>query len=275
MAPLGCTLSIWLLLAQGTLGIPDPPTVSSAEGGTAIEEVSRICSAISSEGPLEEQRTFVFVLLVAQADCMPKKCFSELSFNFLWKLPRAHVYMSRKPSHLKANDREIVLSWEDEIRYSDRAEAPWDLDGKCGYFYCRAGSPDMERFNLEKRVLIQIRRISRKYEKRLRDELKQRVDKLNYFHRFRCSFVVLREQGSNSLIATHVVKRTGEITAGQLIPITLEELKPNETDAVFGSEVSVSNGSVDFDLSLLSISFQGRQSAMSRIVFENCEGVST
>lgn len=119
----------------------------------ARTEVHRICKALCLESGVEQKLTMVFVLYVDRK-------FSRY-LDYLWKLPRALVYLSKKDIVLGDRQTEIVISWERELHSRGESRLKyWNLPGSCGHRLGACMNRDtfyLTFHRVQKRVLVQIR----------------------------------------------------------------------------------------------------------------------
>lgn len=246
------------------------PIFKSATGDKGVNaEVRTICRVLDKS---HQDLTLVFVLRASKR--------YRSSFSYLWRLSRAHVYLSHESFVLKPNEREIVISWERDYTYLDRPlNAYWSLDGACGYRNCSRAWKRFQLFYLENRVLIQIRELTtEQFEglspKRFRGYMRRDIGHMNYLRRFRSTFLVVRMHDSMTLHSTNTVRRTGRVIGKQIMRLTVEEFEEDHARNVFKPTVSRSNDTGDFSLEFFAISFPDG-GLEDRISFNYCHSVSS
>ena len=238
---------------------------------SAVERVIEICSKISSQHLAEQELTFVFVLhLTLPVD--------KSLFNFLWRLPRAQVYSANRKFHLKGNEREVVISWQEPKVAASGVR--WDLRSSCGYKNCVKDFLYIEEFAFEKRALIQIANCySEKFDGQVQMEIFHAISgnllKDSYFQRYRSSFVVVRRGFDDSLLATFVVQGVDHTADVHVSSLVVRELGRNEAGGAFALVPSLANRSMKFELNSTSISSAGSESTVENFVLRSCGSVST
>ena len=198
---------------------------------------------------------------------------NKFLFNFLWKLPRAQMYLSLPQIVLKEREVEIVLSWERDRGLENEY---WYLSGSCGYRGCRSAPRVVQFFQLEKRILIQIRELPTAVMPedvltKIQSSLTEGIH--NYFHRYREIFLIFRTVDRLNLHSTVTVRRTGLILGEHILKLTAEEFDANHARDVFKPTETFSNESDKLELKFYSAFFlDGKY--IRRIFFRSCPKVS-
>lgn len=243
---------------------------SNAENATKV--LRQLCEEITSQSR-PENRNLIFVFtLVTTADF-------ETSFNYLWSLPRAQVYLSRKYIPLRADFREIIISWERDYQPSLRAMTEnWDIYKACGLRDCKHVINVLDNFHLDQRVLIQVREL-KTYEWHYNPPWKVRriidghLGETHYYHRYRATLVVLRMQNKDTVHSSVVIRRSGRVVGGTIMPLKVEELGSSYARRIFDPVKDIANLSHDLDLGFTVLSFRGTTRGQ-RIGLSSCENVS-
>lgn len=273
MAPSKFIMCLWFLLAQRTMGSHNQDPPKKRVYGSAIEEISRICSAICSQRSEENKLTFVFVLV--------RTVDPERSFDFLWELPHAHVYLGKKGHFpMKRNDREIQISYGDNVLGSMATRYPKLFDDMCAFVGCFSRAKRfMQQLHVEKRALIRAR-IHKKDDFINEDNenillsLSQQVERRNYFRDYQRAFILVRKYGTDDLLSSFIVKRSLRVVAGQIVRMIVREMEAEDAEEVFPSEPALSNRSFPLSLNLKSMVFAEEDSEPYTVGIDVCDGVS-
>ena len=222
----------------------------------ASEVLEKICKAISSQSSGDQKLTFVFVLITT-ADY-------RTSFNFLWSLPNSHVYLSTEHIALRDNDREVTISWERDVKppgsFRD-ISAFWDIYNECGSRNCTNVVDTIQSFQLEKRVLVQVRELLplewyRNPPLKIRRRMKTSLGYTFYYHHYKSTLVVLRELNGDTVHSSLIIKRSNRVVGSTVAELVVKDFDISDARRVFDHIPPVSNHSSEFILSFTILSFR-------------------
>lgn len=129
------------------------PGTNRRDLGSASTQVRRICFDLIYGASRRQNLTFISHV----------STISSPSFNYLWKIPRALVYLSYESLALGTHERAISISWERDYKALDTFYNEFrDWTTHCGFRDCRRRTPSSIQFHqLGKFVLVQIRELAR------------------------------------------------------------------------------------------------------------------
>ena len=244
-------------------------SISPLQVDSAKEKLHEICREICSQS--RGDLTFVFVLHTTAND--------KTSFNFLWQLPNAQVYLSTEYFPLKDQDREITISWERDDQPKHRAVSDyWDIHKGCGLRNCNHAVETIDQFHLEKRVLIQIREF-KGYEWvyfppfKIRRILDSSLSMAYYYHRYRCTLVLVRKLNEDTLHSTSLIKRSGRMFGKHVARLLVKEFAMSDVENFFDSKRHPENKSATINLAFSEI-FAPDGTKNNYIQFNSCIPVS-
>lgn len=275
MYSLKLTACLCLFLLKGirsdSRNVMTPP---SRENPSARMLVAAICEAIGSQYSEEGKTTFVFVLFATPEH--------RSLFNFLWKLPHAHVYLADPDFPLKQNDREIVISWErdnpDKKQYGNPINEYWEPRKGCGHSDCSKAKRNIQHLHLEKRALIQVREVKSADPAenfRIFKALSHMIGLKYYLRRYRSSFIVARVENIDVTFAAYTVRRSGRLVGEHVADIILKIFNISDAREVFLPALSPSNRTVRFSVGGFAVTFDGERDEQFRIILKSCFYVST
>lgn len=252
-----------LSLLLGALGRRAPQR--TATFGEVHELVHAICAAICSDAPENSKMTWVFALYASPE--------YRSSLSFLWSFPNAHMYLAKEPILLKQNDRGIIISWELGEESERSAEAVLNTHLPCGHNYCLKSKESLDTWQLERRVLLQVRDLTVVDDKtswKILRKLSGMSQHQNYLHFYRNVFVVF---GRNNVHSSFVVKRSGLEYANNIRELLAEEFVMEDAMNAFQSIDFVTNRSQTLALNLFAISTSSGNPQLE-ILLRTCRLVS-
>ena len=270
----------WFLFAHRTFGGSGRDTkLTLQKQESTIELFTEICSALCTPGPGEQR--FVCVFSIHESlfrNSAEEPIRDNVLMHFLWKFPDSHVYFAKGIFPLKPLDRLIVISKKD--KEGAHFDLIWNDEfvSSCGLPSCKAGR-NIQRMRLERSVLIQIRSWHSDYcdeddKRRILTAMSQNLFSFNYFRRYRASFFILKEAGSDTLWLAAVVGRSKRAASEQFVGMTMKKLKATDARGVFGSPRNSFNQTLDVALDGWSLHVAARGPQRDKIVFEPCSQVS-
>lgn len=230
-----CSLALFLYRVSGDAGSAS----LSMKSKNATDVLVSICEAISASTVENRNLTFIFVLYTTSE--------FRSSFNFLWNLPSSLVYLSTDYIHLKANERQIILSWERDYQPTLRPVSEyWDLHKVCGTRSCDHVIGGIDRFHVEKRVLIQVREL-KPYEViydpavKIRRILRNYLSLKYYYHHYLSTLVVVRKENKDTFHSSHIIKRSDRAVGSMIVELMVKELETRDAEHVFDAAEYKSN----------------------------------
>lgn len=260
-------LFLCVLVSQETLGRKTALSQVPAFG-ELHRLLAEICAAISTDSPENLDVTWVFALYVTPEH--------RSSLNFLWKFPNTHMYLAREPILLNLKDRGIIVSWEHDGNPKKGLNYVWDLYSPCGHSSCGKSKERLDLWQLERRVLVQVRELmeaevyERPPEKILR-RLSGRLRLKNYLHFYRTVIVVL---GREELHSSFTVKPSGLESVNNVRELQAKGFVMEDARNAFESIKYVRNRSETLVLDLFSISSSTGNTDLE-IPLRTCLRVST
>ena len=246
---------------------------SSVMSENATEILEKICRAMCSHSPGDQKLTFVFVLITTTD--------FKTSFNYLWSLPNSHVYLSTEHIALSNNDREITLSWQRDVRpprVYRQMTAFWDIYNECGSRNCKHTVDTIQNFQMEKRVLVQVRELlpgewKQESPSMIRNRLKKALPLTFYYHRYKSTLVVLRAQDGDAVHSSLIIRRSNRVVGNTVAELLVKDLVIRDAKRVFDHVPLVSNHSSGFIVSFSKLSFHDGE-FRHIIAFNTCLSVS-
>lgn len=153
----------------------------------------------------------------------------------------------------------------------------WDIYKYCGSRDCGHMAMPIALFDMEKRILIQVREL-RKLEflarspQVIRRTFQRYMPMSFYYHYYRSTLIVLRKQDQDTVLPSFIIRESGRVVGNSIFELEVKELSISDVMGVFDSRPK-QNRSLSVNLEFTAIYFPDGMDSDS-IGLETCTDVS-
>ena len=244
------SIYICILIARGTVRKTTATPLKPTIGGVS-DLLYVICETVTQKSLENSKVTWIFAPYTAPE--------YRDSLNYLWSLPNALVFLAKEPALLRHDDREIVISWESDNPRRLNLGAVWSAFSQCGHSFCDRTQERLDLWQVDRRILIQIRELTpddfvRRKPRQILRSLSGRLRFQSYLHVYRRVFVALGSMDRDELHSSFVVKRSSLESANNVIGLLAKNFDLDDARGAFDLTDIVSNSTEMLSLNLFAIS---------------------